>query len=512
MKKKFRHTILTSFSYIIISIVSAGYGLLIARFFTGQPVDQDAFFLAYTVFSALMMFSGTLRISVVPMLSDHSGTETGAVAHYGEIAISVGLCFLAAAFLVGILWKPLGEFLGYGFSSEGRRMTSLALLAFSPAIFFQGMTQFFGAALGAIGDFDFVSASASVSSIAGLLIFLLSAKIGIFSVVLGLSAFNLFYACSQWHRARSIGMVVLREDWHLISITKIFQILKTIFRSSSIYLAFNIAYIICQSLSTTFPSGTPTAFAYAYMITTMTILVTTGAMGITLTDRYRDYTLGPTELFRDFVVEHAAISGLIASACIGLLTVLALPLGSFIFTILPAGSTLAEIGNEKAVLFTKSVWSLTIGGWGMAIFAVLTPAAIAARRTRHFTVYAVTILSLQLFAIVVLKRIFGLIGLGISFSLTALLLSSFPAIKLLPIFGWVFVRSMLRRLLISAGTGIAAATCTILVHRTMHPVSSWPIKLTVSVLLFSSLYFAGTFFLERSSWNALLSHFKRRSD
>ena len=505
-----RHTILTSFSNITIGMISALYGLLIVRFFANRPVELDAFFLAYALFSTLMMFSATLRISVVPILADGSGTEEGAVSHYSETAIAVGVCFLLSTLLAGILWAPLGQALGYGLCPEGRRLTGLVLLAFAPVIFLQGMAHFLSAALGARGNFDFVSVSALAASIAGLLTFVLTAFIGIFSVILGLFTFNLLFAGSQWLRARSIGMVVRGEDWSRVSASGLFQTLGTIFRCSSIYVAFSLAYIISQSLSTTFSTGTPTAFAYAYTITALAITATAGAMGITLTVRYRDYARGPVVSFRGYVVEHAAMAGLFASGILGLLSALALPLGSFIFAILPPGKISTQLGSEVAIVFARAVWSLAIGGWGIAIFAVVAPATIAAGRNRQFTWFALLALAVHFLVSVALKRTLGLVGLGISFSLTAFLFTTFQTMQLHLLFGHGFVKPMVRRLFISAGTGAAASACSVLASLAVQSVAGLLLALPVVVLVFGTLYFAGTFVYEKNSWVSLFSHFKRK--
>lgn len=505
-----RHTILTSFSNVTIGIISALYGLLILRFFANRPIEMDAFFLAYALLTALMMFSATLRISVVPMIADGSRTEEEAVGRYGEIAIAVGACFLVATLLAATLSAPLGRALGYGLCPEGRRLTGLVLLAFAPVIFLQGMAHFLGAALGARGGFDFVSVSASAASIAGLLIFVLTAFIGIFSVVLGLFTFNLVFAGSQWLHARSIGMVVHGEDWRRISASRLFQTIGTIFSCSSVYIAFNLAYIISQSLSTTLSTGTPTAFAYAYTITALAITATSASMGITLTVRYRDYARGPTGPFRDYVLEHAAMAGLIASGVLGLLSALALPLGSFIFAILPSGEISTELGSERAVLFARAMWSLAITGWGIGIFAVLAPATVAARRNRQFTGFALLALAVHFLVSVVLKRTLGLVGLGISFSLSAFLFTTFQTMQLHLLFGRGFVKPMARRLFTSAGTGAAASACSVLASQAVQSVAGWLLALPVAVLLFGALYCAGTLLYERNSWASLFSHFKRK--
>ncbi len=60
------------------------------------------------------------------------------------------------------------------------------------------------------------------------------------------------------------------------------------------------------------------------------------------------------------------------------------------------------------------------------------------------------------------------------------------------------------------GTGATASVCSVLASLAVQAAAGWLLALPVVVLVFGTLYFAGTFVYERNSWVSLLSHFKRK--
>jgi peptidoglycan biosynthesis protein MviN/MurJ (putative lipid II flippase) len=506
MKPMSRHAILTAISYLTLGIVSALYGLLILRFFANRPIQSDAFFLAYTVFSAVAMFSATLRISVVPMLVREGPDGRDPTGRYGEAALAIGGSFLAIALAVAVLGIPFGRLLGYGLSAEGQRLTGLILVAFAPVIFLQGAAQLLSAALTARGRLDFVSVTAALSSILGLIVFLLTTGAGILSVVLGLAVTNLLFAGAEWLRAKQCGLRVSGEDWRQLSATGARDMVGGALRSSSLYIAFNLAYIVSQSLTTTFPAGMPTAFAYAYTLTALAVSATAGSLGITLVVRYRDYAAGPLGAFREYVLEHGAMAGLIASGVLGALAVLALPIGYAIFALLPAGELPAAVQAQRVAAFAHSIWAIAIAGWGLSVFGVLAPAAVAARQDRLFVPAGIAIMGLHFVVGVSLKRGLGLAGVGLGLSLTGILFAALAAWSLRRIFEEQFLTNLAKRLMLPLAAGALAAGLGVAALRILLPHFGWVAASAGSLVVFAPLFLVATGLIERRAWMALLSH------
>jgi len=505
-EKVFRHTILTSLSNVTVGVVSALYGVIIAKTFADRSLESDAFFQAFTIYTAFTMLGATLRITVVPLIAGEREQDSSDAGGYGHVVLTMGLYFLIAATAIALFSRPLGAMLGYGLSEKGQVLTSQLLLVFAPAILLQGMAFCLSGALGVRGRFDYVSVSLMVSSVCGLALCTVTLKHGIFSVAAGLATFCLLFAVLQWLRARSIGLRVTVADMKAFSLSASFSTLKKTLSYSSVFVAIQIVYVISQSLASSFQQGMPTVFAYGYAVLAMLLSSTAGSMCVTLSVIYRGYARGERTAFRDYVVEQAAIAGWILCGLLGLLAVMARPVGTFIFSVLPEAELVSGTGLLRAGAFSTIVWSLSVGTWGLGLFAILAPATIAAGQNKGFTYFAVGALCLHLALSYLLKNAFGLAGLGIGYSLTGLAFGAFQVMRLRRPFGARFLRRLASRCFVLPFATAACAWVALAAIRVVE--SGGCVSLLAGGLVFGLMYLACVLVFDKRSLLAALSHLR----
>lgn len=509
-----RDTILVAFSGIARSAMSVLLGLLILRCFSDPPILTDALFLAYAVFGFFVTFSVPLRISVGPMLRCGPG-HAPSPERYAGLAATVILAFALAALVVAALALPFGHLLAYHLSPEGKRLTALFLAAFAPVIFLQGIAQFLSGVLGTLGRFVFVSVTIAAVSVAGLAVFVASARMGPVSVVFGLLALNGLHVALQSQALRRIGLRFSFQAFRSLRPRAFAADVAEMARCSAVYVPLPIAYVIGQSLTTSLAPGTPTAYAYAHTLITIAIANTTGAMGITLLNRYCEFLETRPAEFSRFVINHAVMATLINSAVLGLLVVLALPAGIFLFEVAASAGADPALRSLQVIAFTRSLWCIVPGAWAWGILAILAPAVVAARRNRGFVPYTVLFLAVHFVLSLLLRRVGGLAGIGLAFSITSFLFAGHQALRLRRIAGPEFLSETLRRCAVvamsastSALAGIAAFAALVVRWRWGW---SWIVSAAVSAVVFCVLFLVLAILLERNACRDLLSHFLGRA-
>lgn len=501
-----RNTILTAMSSIVVSATSAVYGILILRFYAYRPVVTDAFFVAYSVFMVFAVFSVTLRISIVPMMRD---THTGEVSagRYRMLTVATLVLSSAVAVLGAVLSIPMGRLLAHGLQREGQLLTGIMLLAFAPVMLCQGMASFLSGVLGSLVRFTFVSVVVILSSVFGIIVFMFSARLGIWSVVLGLFCCNVVYAAAEWTYLRRLGFRVSAADWRGASFSSIMTDGRSVVRCAGPYLAVNVAYLMSQSFTTSLPSGVPTAYAYAFTVISIVVSAICGAMGITLVERYSSLVRESMAEFARSVVSHAAIAGLITAAVLGLVAVLAWPGGLLLFTVLAPPSHDPAICTDMAKSFAASLQALAVGAWGWGVFTVLTSAVVAAAKTRWQASVALALIACHLLLTMTFKKYLGVVGIGVAFSATAVLLALAQALRLSFHFGGRFFGEIVRRGVAVVVVAAMSAALTSAVRRLLEAEIGMIVSSAIATALYCALFAAGSLLFARRTCIAILSHF-----
>jgi len=259
--KVVKNTWITSIGSFFSSLFGLLCYFLVARFF-GAAADTDAFFAANVLFIFFATFLSTLRYSIVPLMANFKSKESF-FAVFNKIAISILLMVAGLSAIVFILSYQISSLLGIGFDYQTLLKTSYFVKFIALSGFLQGIGFLCASALGIIGEFSIPAYSYAFGNFLWLCsIFLFRNIFGIDSVVIGMLVASLFSALPQLIYLIKIGYkprFSMHTDFELSS----FDILKTMILGSGIYVTGNLNYAIGQSLSSHFPEGSATLFAYA---------------------------------------------------------------------------------------------------------------------------------------------------------------------------------------------------------------------------------------------------------
>ncbi|OGL39024.1 MAG: hypothetical protein A3C43_06735 [Candidatus Schekmanbacteria bacterium RIFCSPHIGHO2_02_FULL_38_11] len=259
-KKVVRNTWVASVGSFFASLFGLLCYFCIALFF-GAAKETDAFFAANVLFVFFATFLSTLRYSVVPLMADIENKERF-FAVFNKIAVSVLSIVIGFSVSVLLLSSYISSFLGVGFDSQTLAKTSyfIKIIAFSG--FFQGIGFLCASALGAIGNFSIPAYSYAFGNFLWLcLIFTFRNLLGIDSVAIGMLVSSFFSCLFQLIYLLKIGYKprFFKNDSEFTFL----DIFKTTILGSGIYVTGNLNYAIGQSLSSYFPEGSATLFAYA---------------------------------------------------------------------------------------------------------------------------------------------------------------------------------------------------------------------------------------------------------
>jgi O-antigen/teichoic acid export membrane protein len=493
-------TLLISASQGVLAATAALYGLLIPRLFAGNPTSCDAFFAAYAVYTTVAVYSVSMRFSVPPILAGGAAGVPDAV-RYRSVTRSVFRFFILIALGIVVLAHPLSSLLASGLDSTGRLLTGRLVLALAPAIFLQAMAFYFSGTLAAYGRIDFVSLTIIASSIAGCAAFVLLSGLGVISVVIGLFVFSLIWAAALWRRMRT---VVPKPDNTGVGAMGFVATALTISASALPFLTLALCYTGGQAIATYCPRGAPTAFAYAYLLITTAVGMTSGSMGVGLVKRFTELRGAEREVFHDYLMGVVARASIVTSGAVGALAALAIPFGRLLF-----GRFLPDGTITTAETFVVCVWSLAAVGWSGGVQGVLTPVLLAVGLDRRIVLQAALLPVVSWLLCHGFQRHLGIVGVCLAMSLTYVLFSVLMLLHLRHSFCASFVTSVLRRAILPGAAAALSSVASVSVL--MNPELGIPSPLdnlaggATFLILFTLLVFV----VDRRSCRELIANLRR---
>ena len=266
-----RNTWVTSIGSFFTSL----FGLLsffLVAFFFGAKRETDAFFAANVLFMFFSVFLSTLRYSVVPLMANFESKEKLFLL-FNKVTIPILSMVIGISAVVFILSPQISSLLGTGFDSQTLLKTSsfIRIIAFTG--FFQGLGFLCASALGTMGNFSVPAYSYAFGNFIWLCSILFLRNLwGMNSVVIGMLASSIFSSLTQLFYLVKIGYRPKISGSKNSGLSSLY-ILKTMILGSGIYVTANLNYAIGQSLSSHFPQGSATLFAYAATGTGLLIAV-----------------------------------------------------------------------------------------------------------------------------------------------------------------------------------------------------------------------------------------------
>ena len=267
-----RSGLLTGISTAAVSGSAAVLGVILSRKF-GHGVKTDGFFAAYSVYLALVLVGGSLRVIVLPRLV--SARAAGRLAH--EVgAWATGLAApLAAVTALAIAWPHgIASLLS---SSHDARGQAAALL---PWVVASAVAQIFGglvaSALAALDDYEWAAFGFAGGSIAGVALTLALVGHGVIAFGWGLAlngALSLGIPLAALLVLRGVGA----PD------TRVWSRLLELGEGVALPLALQGLYVIGYRFASGLGAGRATTFSYAYLIAAFLVAVTATSVALVAT-------------------------------------------------------------------------------------------------------------------------------------------------------------------------------------------------------------------------------------
>lgn len=182
-----RSGLVTSLSYVILSIAGALAGVYLAHKF-GRNTDTDGFLAAYGVYLVLVFGAQAFRMVVVPDLT-RAEAEGTLGAEFGAYVVAFVLVAIPACAIVAAFPHFFGDVLTGRLPQRASDIAGSALVWIVPAAFAQLLASLAASALAARGSYATAAAGFGLGGIASLVIFVLLADDhGLISLAWGLAA------------------------------------------------------------------------------------------------------------------------------------------------------------------------------------------------------------------------------------------------------------------------------------------------------------------------------------
>lgn len=200
-----RNSAAVSLSLLVTAVLSGVQALLLALI-VGESEQTDAFFAAYAAYSALVLWSGWLRVSIVPLLGP-SAPGPAFEQRVGELVSRVVLLGLLISLLLLLAAPALGPALTSGLSDDGQQTAVWTLVLLAPAGALHVCSAAFAGALGAAQRFAFSSLAYVLgSSVAVISCALLLGAVGVAGASVAILAAAAVIAVGNGAYLRSLGV------------------------------------------------------------------------------------------------------------------------------------------------------------------------------------------------------------------------------------------------------------------------------------------------------------------
>jgi hypothetical protein len=402
---------LTATSMLLVSVVAAAIGVVIAREF-GRTAETDGFLAAYGLFAVIVIAAQAIRLTVLPQLARARQEQrlAGELAGF-SLALGVFAVPLLLATLVGA--DQLAAVLTGSGSEVAQDTAAEALLWMGPAAVAHLFAALAASGLAALDDYGTAAVGYALGSAAGLVLIVLRVEPdGILAVGWGMALngtiamvvalAGLVYKAA---RTRMPAAAVRPSGAQMRARLGLFAV------GSALPLAQQLLYVVCLPFAGRLGTGEATSFVYAYLGGAALVTITAGSLGIVTSAPLSRLGLDAAETARH-VVATSWLALAVAGAAAGMF---ALAGGDLVEAVL-GGAFGGDVGADLGRLVVAlSPW--IIGSIGVA---VTFPLAFVAARTRRLPWIALAALVLQVPLAWVGSELLGLDGLALSMGVTTL--------------------------------------------------------------------------------------------
>lgn len=272
-----RSAAVVSLSLLVTALLSGVQALLLALL-VGESEDTDAFFAAYAAYSALVLWSGWLRISIVPLLGP---AVPGAAfeRRVGEVVSRVILLGLVVSLGLLAAAPALGPALTSGLPGDGQETAVWTLVMLAPAAALHVAAAAFTGALGAAQRFVFSSVAYVLGSAAAVAACaLLLGSIGVTGASVAILAGAALIAAATGSYLRRLG-VTLRFDLRWVADGPQRRLGKRLAGGAALLMLPQINAAISLAVLSGEP-GAITVFTYAFLLVSMLVNLSAAALAV----------------------------------------------------------------------------------------------------------------------------------------------------------------------------------------------------------------------------------------
>lgn len=405
-----RSGLVTSLSYVILSIAGALAGIYLAHTF-GRNVDTDGFLAAYGVYLVLVFGAQSFRMVVVPDLTraDAEGTLGAEFGAYvvAFVLIAIPVCAVVAAFP-----DFFGELLTGRLPHRATDIAGRALVWIVPAAFAQLLASLAASALAARDSYATAAAGFGLGGIASLVVFvLLAGDHGLISLAWGLAlngAISLAVPVAALvarggritHLRGGRGLVLSERLWRLTS-------------GASVPIALQVLYLMALRFAGGTGAGNVTSLSYAFLLAATFVTATAFSLSLIAAAPLTRRGIDP-----ETAAEHVVHSSWVSLAIVGLGAGVVALVGGPLVTALLGNAFSGHVGDElgKLVVYL-SPWMV-----GSAAFSITYPLLFVTYRTRLLLPLAVAVLVADVPISYLARHWFGLNGVAVALGISTLLL------------------------------------------------------------------------------------------
>jgi len=286
--------LLTAFSLVVVTGLSAAVGVVIAREF-GRGAETDGFFAAYGVFLVLVLAASAVRIAVLPSLARARDEEAfgSALASY-VLAVSV---VAIPALALGVLANDwVARQLTGGLPASARETAADALVFLVPAAVAHLFAALAASALAAHDSYATAAAGYALGSALGLTVILVS--VGEHGIV----------ACAWGTLVNGVVALavpavalVFRAEWGHHAGLAVRARLAELARAAALPIVLQAFFVVCLRFASDLGTGAVTSFTYAYFVAAALVSVTASSLGMVSSVPLARVALSPARASRHVV-------------------------------------------------------------------------------------------------------------------------------------------------------------------------------------------------------------------
>jgi hypothetical protein len=389
--------LVTAVSIAILNGAAALAGIVFAREF-GNGSRTDGLFLAFNVYTVLVLAASALRVVVLPELtrSAAAGRLRQDAGGYAVVLALAGAGLLAVAAAVGAALAAVA-------GGETASLFGRALPWFVLAGSFQLLAALAASVLAALDDYRVAAVGYSLAGIGGLALFGALLWAGPLSLAWGLVANGAVAVAVPVAALRRRGV---RPERTAIELGRR---LWTLGRGAALPIAIQALYAIATPFALLLGEGRATTFTYAYLVSSFLVAVTASSLSLISSAPLTRRGVGAEEAVRH-VVATSWLSVAVVAPAVG---VFALVGGRLVAAVL-GGAYSGEVGHElgRTVVY--------LGPWMVAsiAFSLSFPLLFVLERPKVLVPLAVVLPVVQAPLAWGMSAAWGLAGLALSLALT----------------------------------------------------------------------------------------------